>query len=238
MDAATRYGEPMSENTRRVVLRTALAFALGCLALGAQAQAPGHPPQPHGSVHYDARYNHNYYYPVHGAYVSGLPGSPVVITHGPGRYYYSGGVWYAPSGPRFVVVGAPIGVFVPVLPPYYTTVWVGGAPYYYANDTYYTWDPSQNGYEVVAPPNDQPATTQPPAPPGGADDLFIYPQSGQSAEQQATDKYQCHQWAVGQSGFDPTQSAGGAPPDQYDSRRDAYQRAIRACLSGRGYSVR
>jgi Family of unknown function (DUF6515) len=220
-----------------VMLRGVLVFALAFLALSAQAQAPpahGYG-APHQSEHYDARFNHNQYYPVHGAYVTTLPHAPVVITRGPTHYYYSGGIWYAPSGPRFVVVGAPIGVFVPVLPPYYTTLWVGGVPYYYANDTYYNWDPSQNGYEVVAPPpNEQAAATE--APP--SDDLFTYPQSGQSADQQATDKYQCHQWAVGQSGFDPTQAAGGVPPEQYDSKHDAYQRAIRACLGGRGYSVR
>jgi hypothetical protein len=226
---------------RGAVVVLALSFA----ALSAQAQAPNHVPAPHGAEHYDARHNHNYYYPTRGAYVHALPGTPVVITRGGGRYYYSGGVWYVPSGPRFVVVSAPIGVFVPVLPAYYTTLWVGGIPYYYANDTYYAWTPTQNGYQVVAPPNEQPGTSQglpseqPPmsqAPP--SDDLFIYPQSGQSAEQQATDKFQCHQWAVGQTGFDPTQSAGGAPPEQYDSKREEYQRALRACLEGRGYSVR
>ncbi len=219
-----------------LVLRGVLSIALGFLALSAQAQAPqGHGyGAPHSNQHYDARFNHNQYYPVHGAYVTTLPHAPVVITRGGGHYYYSGGVWYAPNGPRFVVVGAPIGVFVPLLPPYYTTLWVGAVPYYYANDTYYNWDPSQNGYEVVAPPNEPTATTQ--APP--SDDLFIYPQSGQSADQQATDKYQCHQWAVGQSGFDPTQAAGAVPAEQYDSQHDAYQRAIRACLEGRGYSVR
>jgi hypothetical protein len=226
----------MSKSALSVVWRSVLVFALAFLALSAQAQTPpGHGSSgPHQSEHYDARFNHNQYYPVHGAAVTALPHAPVVITRGGTHYYYSGGVWYAPSGPRFVVVGAPIGVFVPVLPPYYTTLWVGGVPYYYANETYYNWDPSQNGYEVVGPPDEQAAATQ--APP--SDDLFIYPQSGQSADQQATDKYQCHQWAVGQSGFDATQTAGGAPPEQYDSKNDAYQRAIRACLEGRGYSVR
>jgi hypothetical protein len=144
-------------------------------------------------------------------------------------------VWYAPAGPRFVVVPAPVGVFVPGLPPYYTTVWVGGAPYYYANDTYYAWNPEQNGYEVVDPPSGPPpATTE--APP--SDDLFVYPQSGQSEEQQSKDRYECHKWAAGQSGFDPTQSGGGMPPDQSGAARDNYQRAMRACLEGRGYSVR
>jgi hypothetical protein len=217
----------------RVTGRTML-LALAFAALSVQAQAPpGHAPAPHGTGHYDARYNHNYYYPTHGAYVPALPGSPVVITRGGSRYFYSGGVWYAPSGPRFLVVGAPLGVFVPVLPAYYTTVWMGGVPYYYANDTYYTWNPGENGYEVVEPPGQAASTQAPPS-----DDVFVYPQSGQSAEQQANDKYQCHQWALGQTGFDPTQPAGSVPPEQYDSKREGYQRAVRACLEGRGYSVR
>jgi len=34
-------------------------------------------------------------------------------------------------------------------------------------------------------------------------DLMIYPKAKQSAEQQSKDKYECHEWAVGQTGFDP-----------------------------------
>jgi Family of unknown function (DUF6515) len=209
-----------------------VALALG--AASAQAQERDfHGGGPARAEHFDARYGHNHYYVGRGAFVRALPGHPYVV--GGGRYYYSGGVWYAPRGPGFVVVGAPIGFFVPVLPPFYTTLWFGGVPYYYANDTYYTWDPSQNGYEVVAPPTDPTAgSTQ--APP--SDDLYIYPQSGQTEEQQANDKYECHKWASSQSGFDPTQSTGGVSPDQVAAKRAEYDRAIRACLEGRGYSVR
>ena len=131
-------------------------------------------------------------------------------------------------------MAAPVGVFVPVLPPFYTTVWVGGFPYYYANDTYYAWRDAQNGYEVVDPPADPSVSTQ--APP--SDELFIYPQRGQSADSQASDKYECHRWASSQTGFDPTQSGGGVPPEQIQQKRGEYQRAMRACLEGRGYSVR
>jgi hypothetical protein len=34
--------------------------------------------------------------------------------------------------------------------------------------------------------------------------LSIYPSNGQSQEQQAKDKYECAQWAVSQSGFNPS----------------------------------
>jgi uncharacterized protein DUF6515 len=203
-------------------------------AAGAQAQ-PYRGGPPGRADHYDARYSHNHYYSNRGVYVGAVPGSPYVVARGGGRYYYSGGVWYAPRGPGFVVVGAPLGVLVPVLPPFYTTVWVGGLPYYYANDTYYVWRGDQNGYAVVDPPSD-PAVTTTQAPP--SDDLFIYPQNGQPAEQQANDKYECHKWASSQTGYDPTQSAGGLSPDEAAARRADYQRAMRACLEGRGYSVR
>ena len=128
-------------------------------------------------------------------------------------------------------------------------------------------------------------------------DLMVYPAKGQSTEQQSKDRYECHAWAVKQSGFDPStaQAAPANPQPQQrgevlrggargaaagaaigaiagnagkgaaigatagglrkgfqkiDNNRnaqsqpaasatgqDAYNRAIAACLSGRGYSV-
>jgi Family of unknown function (DUF6515) len=220
----------------------AVAFAL---AVGTAQADPPHggrgdrgdrgPGPRAGSEHMDARFGHNHYYPSRGYEVRDLPRDRFEVNRFDHRYYYSGGIWYEPRGPSFVVVGPPIGVFVPVLPSSYTTVYFGGAPYYYANDTYYTWRPDSNQYEVVDPPGDDNAA-QTQAPP--SDDVFIYPKNGQSEEQQAKDKYECHKWASDQSGFDPTQSGGGVPADQSDSRREAYQRAMGACLDGRGYSVK
>ena len=222
--------------TNREWIKACAAVLLAGSALSAQAQEHGHFGRAEGRAeHLDGRFAHNHYYPSRGYNVREVPGRPVVVERGGGRFFYSGGVWYAARGPRFVVVGAPIGVFVPVLPPFYTTVWFGGVPYYYANDTYYVWHDGQDGYEVVDPPgNEQAASTE--APP--SDDLFIYPQKDQSPEQQANDKYECHKWASTQSGFDPTQSAGGVAPEQLAGKRADYQRAMRACLEGRGYSVR
>lgn len=37
-----------------------------------------------------------------------------------------------------------------------------------------------------------------------AQDVYIYPTKGQSPEQQNRDRYECHTWAVQQTGFDPT----------------------------------
>jgi len=36
-----------------------------------------------------------------------------------------------------------------------------------------------------------------------SDDLFIYPEKGQSKEQMEKDKYECCQWAKSETGFDP-----------------------------------
>jgi hypothetical protein len=142
-------------------------------------------------------------------------------------------------------------VFVPVLPPFYTTVWFGGVPYYYSNQTYYVYGGPQ-GYEVVQPPGDPDSAVQgpqgpaypgaPPPAPGDAhpegEDIYVYPQQGQSPDQQANDRYDCHKWASSQTGFDPTQAGGGVAPDQTVARGEEYRRAVRACLEGRGYSVR
>ena len=42
-----------------------------------------------------------------------------------------------------------------------STVWFGGVPYYYANDVYYIWDSSRNGYVVVEPPANAADTSLP-----------------------------------------------------------------------------
>jgi opacity protein-like surface antigen len=67
--------------------------------------------------------------------------------------------------------------------------------------------------------------------------LLIYPKNGQNQEQQSADRYACHSWAQGQTGFDPTAPNSGASPSQLASRRSDYRRAMSACLEARGYSV-
>lgn len=43
-------------------------------------------------------------------------------------------------------------------------------------------------------------------------ETFVYPNKGQSAEQEDKDKYACHEWAVKQTGVDPTQPAQSYQP--------------------------
>ena len=49
---------------------------------------------------------------------------------------------------------------------------------------------------------------------------YVYPSKGQTQEQQDRDKYECNQWAVSQSGFDP-----GNPSATSTSSQEAQGRA-------------
>ncbi|OLS63862.1 DUF6515 family protein [Pseudomonas putida] len=145
-------------------------------------------------------------------------------------YFYSGGYWYRPHGSGYVVVTPPYGVRVSYLPDYAREMWIGGALFFLVADTYYQYQQASQEYVVVNPPQvQQPAPVQQ----GSGYDVIAYPMQGQSPQQQEQDRYQCHRWAVDQSGFDPSY-ANQAPPAQV---ADTYRRAMGACLAGRGYSV-
>lgn len=221
------------------IYRTNTFFALGLmLALlsgiilfgwlpAAQADDRGR----HERQFQDSRYHHDRSYPARGQVIQALPRDHRVVVHGGSRYYFSGGVWYRPQGPRFSVIMPPIGLFVPFLPPYYATIWLGGIPYYYANEVYYAHQ--GNGYVIVEPPKEEVSQVPPPA-----EQMFVYPRMGQSKQQQDDDRYACHRWAVSQTNFDPTQPPGSSSEPQRGEKRADYQRAISACLDGRGYTVK
>ena len=181
----------------------------------------------------DNRYRHNHYYPRRGAQVKVLPRGYREVPYRNSRYYFYGGAWYRPYGSRFIVTLPPVGLMVPFLPYAYTTIWVGGYPYYYAAGTYYSWVPESRAYRVVSPPAEADVVEDSALP----NKLFIYPKQGQSEEQQATDRYECHNWARQQTGFDPTQPGGGVDAQKNDAKRAEYNRAMKACLEARGYSV-
>jgi hypothetical protein len=42
-------------------------------------------------------------------------------------------------------------------------------------------------------------------------ELYVYPNKGQSPEQQSRDRYDCHTWAVQQTGVDPTRAQASTP---------------------------
>jgi hypothetical protein len=59
----------------------------------------------------------------------------------------------------------------------------------------------------VTPPPRTVVVAPPPPPP---QKIFVYPANGQSPQQTDRDRYECHQWAVQQTGVDP--SRADAPP--------------------------
>ena len=181
---------------------------------------------------FDQRYNHNRYYPKPGHVIKKLPRDYRVFKHRRDDYYFDSGIWYRPSNLGFRVILPPIGLSIPMLPPFYTTIWVRGMPYYYADGVYYMWRAEDRVYVVTDPPNEE-AVTAPATP----EKLFIYPKAGQSKEQQATDSYECHRWSVNETGFDPSKPGGDVEEGQNLAKRIEYQRAMKACLEARDYSV-
>jgi len=173
----------------------------------------GHSGVPGGAVHgfapHGGIYGHSYY-GAHGnyhGYYPGYPGYPVHPWH-PYHYCCAYGGWWGPWwwGPGWWGVG----VYVPVLPYYYSTFWYNGYPYYYADNSYYVWNGDAGEYEQVNPPNGM----QPGAADGGdaamGADLFAYPKAGQSEEQQARDRDECRRWA--QQVMTEASAPGAAPP--------------------------
>jgi hypothetical protein len=76
---------------------------------------------------------------------------------------------------------------------------------------------------AVNPPPRPMARPMPVPPPAQMADVVVYPAKGQSPEQLDRDRYECHNWAVKQTGFDPSRPGvapqyrvqviqGGPPP--------------------------
>ena len=67
-----------------------------------------------------------------------------------------------------------------------------------------------------------------------AQEVFIYPTKGQSPEQQNRDRYECHTWAVQQTGFDPArpQVAAAPPPTPSGPQGEVVRGAARGAALG------
>ena len=67
-----------------------------------------------------------------------------------------------------------------------------------------------------------------------AQELFIYPQEGQSKDQQEQDQYQCYSWAKDETGFDPMAppTATEPPPQQEAKKGGAGRGAMRGATVG------
>jgi hypothetical protein len=66
--------------------------------------------------------------------------------------------------------------------------------------------------------------------------LYVYPLKQQSQQQQDKDRYECHSWAVQQTGFDPSQ-AYPSNPNQFDPQpyRPSQPHVVRG--AGRGAAL-
>ncbi|MCE5283569.1 MAG: glycine zipper family protein [Deltaproteobacteria bacterium] len=71
--------------------------------------------------------------------------------------------------------------------------------------------------------------------------VYFYPKAGQTADQQSRDHYECYNWAVAQTGFDPGQSAIPTeqrvrvvpmPPPGHDTAAMAIAGAVLGALIG------
>ncbi|WP_339451603.1 DUF6515 family protein [Pseudomonas sp. EA_5y_Pfl2_R50] len=143
-------------------------------------------------------------------------------------YFYSGGYWYRPQGPRYIVVQPPRGIRIQYLPDYAREVWIGGSLLFLAAGSYYAYQEATQDYVVVEPP-----VQQQPQPQSRGYDVEAYPANGQAPEQVQQDGYQCYQYAVQQSGFDPRTATYQPAPEVVQ----AYRQAQGNCLSSRGYQV-
>ena len=67
-----------------------------------------------------------------------------------------------------------------------------------------------------------------------AQEVVVYPAKGQSSEQMEKDKFDCYQWAKGQSGFDPMAppTASTPPPAQTDSGASVAGGAVKGAVLG------
>ncbi len=69
---------------------------------------------------------------------------------------------------------------------------------------------------------------------GMADELMIFPNDDQTADQQEADKYACYSWAKGETGFDPMApiTATEAPPQQQAKQGGLARGAVRGAAVG------
>jgi hypothetical protein len=168
-----------------------------------------------------------FYGPGYSWFLAALPLAYATYWYGGIPYYYANNLYYtwSPDYSGYVATDPPpvadSSGAAPALPP--------------TADAQYQGDPNAQAapppqagaggfsqgqpapQESQPPPQDQPGSQgQPPR-------MFMYPKSGQTEDQQRTDKLACEKWASDQVGL------GTNGPD--------YQRALGACIQGRGYSV-
>lgn len=69
-------------------------------------------------------------------------------------------------------------------------------------------------------------------PSASAQEVFVYPNKGQSAEQTDKDKYACYEWAKQQSGYDPMAAQASVAPPPSEPRGGVARGAARGAVGG------
>ncbi|MEJ0039165.1 MAG: DUF6515 family protein [Gammaproteobacteria bacterium] len=97
-----------------------LNTSLVSLALAGSDEALGGPDRSQGP--WPGRYGQQQY-PARSTVLPDLPRAhSAAVDSLYNQYFYADGVWYAPYGRSFIVVAAPLGLFVPVLPALHSTL--------------------------------------------------------------------------------------------------------------------
>jgi hypothetical protein len=145
-------------------------------------------------------------------------------------YYYANDVYYAPyqSG-GYVVVDPPANIDSAVVgppgeeePP---TAAIYPPPPPPPPPSSVQSSETETAIKVVPSPPE-------PAADAGSEPMFVYPAKGQSVSRMNKDRTQCAKQATGQTDYDPASGVGDT------LQRDDYQSAVKACLEGRGYTVK
>ncbi|MEO8007221.1 MAG: DUF6515 family protein [Betaproteobacteria bacterium] len=203
------------------------------------------PPHPHLIVHGGRQYYFSagvWYRPARNVYVVVRPPIGIIVPFlppfytrvwvGPYPYYYANDSYYASTPQGYAVVAPPPGTIAMTPPPGMAVP---------PDNAITELGPVDNGVQqmppaqpvAAAPPTMTPSVPAVPGPTVGqntGNQLFIYPRQGQNANQQNRDRTECNDWAIGQTGRNPANSGGQMDPD--------FQRALGACLDGRGYTVK
>jgi len=67
---------------------------------------------------------------------------------------------------------------------------------------------------------------------GWSQDLMIYPAKGQSNDQMEKDKFECYNWAKGQTGFDPMQMPTATSPPPSQEKKSVGGSAVKGGVAG------
>jgi hypothetical protein len=182
----------------------------------------------YGGYWHGAYWPHVWYYPGYAWWFPVMPIGYATYWWGGMPYYYWNNVYYTWSpGYNGYVVTDPPPVATDIVPD------ASADQYEQAPPAQYSDQAQQPGQYPAQPPGQYSPPAGPPALSSGSGaDLYLYPRNGQNDAQQQNDRYECHSWAVGQTGFDPTRSG------PQSGNEATYRRAMVACLDARGYSAR